>query len=241
MSPAAQQPPRTRTYGDDAVRHLSDGNLIALQNEVLRNCDRAALSPPEDLGPSFHGKRMDHASPPSTRARSCRRHGNRDQSSIGYRGSTDDPIRNSSIERAACLPSRIAHTTSDWPRRMSPAANSLVDAGAIVVDVGLDIAARVELDAEVLHHALVHRVRETHRQQHQIGLEREFRPGDRRDLGVDAHAMELLHDAVLARELLGHDREVALRALLLGWTRSSASAASSARSAPCPPSPAASA
>jgi hypothetical protein len=26
--------------------------------------------------------------------------------------------------RAACLPSRIAQTTSDWPRRMSPAANT---------------------------------------------------------------------------------------------------------------------
>ncbi len=28
--------------------------------------------------------------------------------------------------RAHCRPSRIAHTTSDWPRRMSPAANTLV-------------------------------------------------------------------------------------------------------------------
>ena len=36
-----------------------------------------------------------------------------------------DPISASSIARAACRPSRIAQTTSDWPRRTSPAANSL--------------------------------------------------------------------------------------------------------------------
>ena len=42
-----------------------------------------------------------------------------------YRGRTDAPIRNSSTARAHCLPSRIAHTTSDWPRRTSPAANTL--------------------------------------------------------------------------------------------------------------------
>ena len=40
------------------------------------------------------------------------------------RGSTDEPIRNSSTARAHWRPSRMAHTTSDWPRRMSPAANT---------------------------------------------------------------------------------------------------------------------
>ena len=40
------------------------------------------------------------------------------------RGSSDVPIRNSSTARAHCRPSRIAHTTSDCPRRMSPAANT---------------------------------------------------------------------------------------------------------------------
>ena len=40
------------------------------------------------------------------------------------RGSVVDPIRNWSIEAAHCRPSRIAHTTSDWPRRMSPAENT---------------------------------------------------------------------------------------------------------------------
>lgn len=45
--------------------------------------------------------------------------------SDSQRGSSEDPIRNSSTARAHCLPSRIAQTTSDWPRRMSPAANTL--------------------------------------------------------------------------------------------------------------------
>uniref|UniRef100_A0A8W7PXV8 Uncharacterized protein n=1 Tax=Anopheles coluzzii TaxID=1518534 RepID=A0A8W7PXV8_ANOCL len=34
------------------------------------------------------------------------------------------PIRYVSIWRAACRPSEIAHTTSDWPRRQSPAAKT---------------------------------------------------------------------------------------------------------------------
>ena len=39
-------------------------------------------------------------------------------------GSDELPIRNASIACAHWRPSRIAHTTSDWPRRMSPAANT---------------------------------------------------------------------------------------------------------------------
>jgi hypothetical protein len=42
-----------------------------------------------------------------------------------HRGSTLQPIRNSSTARAACRPSRMAHTTRLWPRRMSPAAKTL--------------------------------------------------------------------------------------------------------------------
>ena len=42
-----------------------------------------------------------------------------------HRGSVVLPIRNSSTARAHWRPSRIAQTTSDWPRRMSPAANTL--------------------------------------------------------------------------------------------------------------------
>src|ERR1700730_9414795 len=46
-------------------------------------------------------------------------------SSEHYRGSRLVPIRNSSTARAHWRPSRIAQTTSDWPRRISPAANIL--------------------------------------------------------------------------------------------------------------------
>ena len=41
-----------------------------------------------------------------------------------YRGRSVRPIRNLSMAWAQSRPSRIAHTTSDWPRRMSPAANT---------------------------------------------------------------------------------------------------------------------
>ena len=44
--------------------------------------------------------------------------------SADQRGRVVVPIRNLSIAWAHWRPSRIAHTTSDWPRRMSPAANT---------------------------------------------------------------------------------------------------------------------
>ena len=63
------------------------------------------------------------------------------------------PIRNSSTARAHCRPSRIAQTTSDWPRRMSPAANTLSTRRAVVVGIRLHVAARIALDAELLEQA----------------------------------------------------------------------------------------
>ena len=42
-----------------------------------------------------------------------------------YLGSSVRPISALSMACAACRPSRIAHTTSDCPRRISPAANTL--------------------------------------------------------------------------------------------------------------------
>lgn len=44
---------------------------------------------------------------------------------LDYRGSVLAPIRNSSTARAHCRPSRMAQTTSDCPRRISPAAKTL--------------------------------------------------------------------------------------------------------------------
>jgi hypothetical protein len=40
------------------------------------------------------------------------------------RGNSLDPIKNASTDLAHCRPSRIAHTTSDCPRRMSPAVKT---------------------------------------------------------------------------------------------------------------------
>lgn len=44
---------------------------------------------------------------------------------VAQRGRSLAPIRNSSTARAHWRPSRMAQTTSDWPRRMSPAVKTL--------------------------------------------------------------------------------------------------------------------
>lgn len=45
-------------------------------------------------------------------------------SNCGLLGSSLEPIRNLSTPTAASRPSQIAHTISDWPRRVSPAAKT---------------------------------------------------------------------------------------------------------------------
>ena len=70
-----------------------------------------------------------------------------------YGGSTVSPYeRYRSTACAAWRPSRIAQTTSDWPRDMSPAAKT---PGTLVILalVGPDVAAVVELHAELLRAA----------------------------------------------------------------------------------------
>ena len=64
-----------------------------------------------------------HASPPAPP--STHRLSDLHQLAPIHLGKPLAPIRNSSMARAHSRPSRIAQTTSDWPRRMSPAANSL--------------------------------------------------------------------------------------------------------------------
>jgi hypothetical protein len=56
--------------------------------------------------------------------RRSRRGGDHAAAQADYLGSSEEPVRNSSTERAHWRPSRIAQTTSDWPRRTSPAANT---------------------------------------------------------------------------------------------------------------------
>ena len=138
------------------------------------------------------------------------------------RGRSLDPIRKASTERAHWRPSRMAHTTNDWPRRMSPAANTF-DAGAVVVGVGAHVAARVAVHAEGVQHGL-HRRYEAHGQQHQVGLDLEFRAFDLAHLHLagrfvlepfDARADKLLDLAVAALEQLGGHGPVALAAFLV--------------------------
>ena len=117
----------------------------------------------------------------------------------------------------------------------------LVERGLVVVGVGLDVAARVEREPERLDHALVHRMHEAHRQQHEIGLDLELGAGDRLELVVDAHAVQLLHRAVLAGKFRASAPRNRARRLPRGSTRCAASAASPARSASCSRAPAAAA
>ena len=50
------------------------------------------------------------------------------------------------------LPSRIAQTTSDCPRCISPAVNTLFHAGAVVTDLGGNIGSRCGFHAECICH-----------------------------------------------------------------------------------------
>ena len=127
-------------------------------------------------------------------------------------------MRNSSIARAHCRPSRIAQTISDWPRRVSPAAKTLGTEVLVVLGVGRDIAPGVVLDAELRQHSLVHRMQVAHGEQHQVGLELEFASRHLVQLAVlpfDAAGAQRLDPAALALEGLGLHRPVALAALLM--------------------------
>src|SRR5690606_16579574 len=59
-----------------------------------------------------------------------------------------------------------------------PAGEDVRRRGAVVRDVGLDVAARVQLDRRLFDEALVTRADEAHGEQHQVGLELELRTGD---------------------------------------------------------------
>jgi hypothetical protein len=69
-----------------------------------------------------------------------------------------------STSRAAWRPSWIAHTTSDCPRRQSPAAKDAGLARHLGVAVGPDVAALVEPEPELLREAAL-RAEEAEREQ----------------------------------------------------------------------------
>ena len=97
---------------------------------------------------------------------------------------------------AAWRPSRIAHTTSDCPRRMSPAANTFGARRAVVEFVCLHVAARIELYPEVLDHAARYGMEEAHGQQHEVGRNGELAGRHRLHLAIEADAFQLLDLAV---------------------------------------------
>lgn len=101
--------PRGASRGGKAA--VADTALIGARRESHRRpCRRFFLAAAD------RGARRDNAD--------AGRPDNGGDAVAAQRGSTLDPMSVSSIARAACRPSRIAHTTSDWPRRTSPAAKS---------------------------------------------------------------------------------------------------------------------
>src|SRR5437868_8231713 len=54
--------------------------------------------------------------------------------------------------------------------------------------VGCNVAAKVEVDAEVGQESVLYRTREAHRQKHEIGLDLEFSTSDRGEAGATVGA-----------------------------------------------------
>src|SRR5262249_28342916 len=97
----------------------ADGPLLHLRKEaediVARDAEGMAdafLRQPAD---EILTNRFRHSLLSGTRERTGRHAG---EDPDAYRGSTVSPMRCSSIARAHWRPSRIAQTTSDWPRRI---------------------------------------------------------------------------------------------------------------------------
>ena len=94
---------------------------------------------------------------------------------------------------------------------------------SIVIGIGLDIRARVALDAEFLEHVRGPRAGEAHREQHEIGAHLEFAPRNLDHLHraacvflpLDPSGDELLDAAVAALESLRGDSPVARHAFLM--------------------------
>src|ERR1035438_3176427 len=87
-----------------------------------------------------------------------------------------------------------------------------------VIAVGGHVAARVERYAELFDHAVFHGAEETHGEQHQVGLNGEFAPADRFELGrrPDAQGVQLVHlAAIVAGETGGGDSPIARAAFFV--------------------------
>ena len=122
---------------------------------------------------------------------------------------------------AARRPSSIAQTISDWPRCMSPAANT---PGTLVIHCSSrqTLPRSVSLTSRSLQQPALLGPDESHRQQHEIGFHLELAAGDRleRDAAVvddaaDPAAAQRANAAVVAAQLGGRDGVDALAALFV--------------------------
>src|SRR5256885_9672475 len=128
------------------------------------------------------------------------------------------------VDRVRALP---ALADGPYHERLAAAhvarREDLVDRRTIAVGVGLDVGARVAVDAELLEQTGVPGAQEAHGQQHEIGLDLELAPRHlaharrARAVLLPAHARpdQLLDFAVAALEALGGNRPVALAAFLV--------------------------
>ena len=102
-----------------------------------------------------------------------------------------------STPAAVLRPSEIAHTTSDWPRRISPAAKT-PSTEVMLLLIGGHIAAAVERDSQLLQHSAAHRPSEAHGKQHEVGFDYGFGSGNRLELWRrrHLHGMQARHVSV---------------------------------------------
>ena len=122
------------------------------------------------------------------------------------------------IAAAALRPSAMAQTTSDWPRRMSPAAKIPGTELAVVPFRG-DVAARIELDAELLNHSAFDRSGETQGQENKIGFNHDFGARNRLEFGrrTNSNPVKFFYVAiVVAHKFGGVEGPIAEAALLVG-------------------------
>src|SRR5262245_32058628 len=85
--------------------------------------------------------------------------------------------------------------------------------GAVVELIGLDVAASIEIEVQILDHALSHGMEEAHGEQNEIGRDVKLRPWHRLELAVKTDAFETLDLAVRAQEAAGRHAKIARGAL----------------------------
>ena len=202
----------------EVLRHLGVGRRAARRGQAAEGVSLRRL-PEQRRHPATRRRLTRHSECPggsrcaATRLQSWGRAVGR----IGD-GSWVSPISHASTPAAHERPSAIAHTMRLWPRPMSPHANT-PSSVVMNVRVARHVAARVELDAELLEHALLLRAEEAHREEHELARQLEVGALDLLELAVDhldlVGAQRAHVAVVVAEEALGVDAVDALAALLV--------------------------